>query len=159
MNLQLLIMSVIAAATLQVSSPTFTENGFIPAKYTCEGQSTSPALSISAIPQGTKTLALTLFDPDAPNGGMVHWVMWNIDPSGTIAENTTSGVLGKNGKGDNHYTGPCPPTGIHHYHFMVYALDTRLDLPASTGKTELEQAIKGHVLASGELIGLYRKAK
>jgi Raf kinase inhibitor-like YbhB/YbcL family protein len=158
MNIQLLIMSVLATATLQVSSPSFPANGMIPSKYTCEGASTSPAISVKNIPDGTRSLALTVFDPDAPNGGMLHWIMWNIDPNAPIGENSAPGIQGKNGKGDNMYTGPCPPTGTHHYHFTVYALDTRLDLDKGSGKTELLEAMKGHILSSGELVGLYKKA-
>jgi Raf kinase inhibitor-like YbhB/YbcL family protein len=158
MNFQLLIMSVIAAATLQVSSPSFPANGMIPSKYTCEGSSTNPSISVQHIPDGTKTLALTVFDPDAPNGGMLHWIMWNIPPNDSIGENSAPGTQGKNGKGDNSYTGPCPPSGTHHYHFTVYALDTRLDLDKASGMAGLQDAMKGHILASGELIGLYKKS-
>jgi Raf kinase inhibitor-like YbhB/YbcL family protein len=158
MNIQLFLMTLIAAATLQVSSPSFPANGMIPSKYTCEGASTSPAISVRGIPAGTKSLALTVFDPDAPGGGMLHWIMWNIDPSTIdIAENSAPGTQGKNGKGDNRYTGPCPPTGTHHYHFTVYALDNRPDLDQSLGLAQLQDAMKGHILASGELIGLYKK--
>jgi Raf kinase inhibitor-like YbhB/YbcL family protein len=158
MNFQLLIMSVIAAATLQVSSPSFPANGMIPSKYTCEGSSTNPPISVQHIPDGTKTLALTVFDPEAPSGGMLHWIMWNIPPSDSIGENSAPGSQGKNGKGDNSYTGPCPPSGTHHYHFTVYALDTRLDLDKASGMAGLQDAMKGHILASGELIGLYKKS-
>jgi Raf kinase inhibitor-like YbhB/YbcL family protein len=158
MNIQFLLMTVLAA-TLKVTSPAFTDNTAIPSKYSCEGQSVNPAVFVKHVPEGTQSLALILFDPDAPGGGFTHWVMWNIDPTGMIGENAAPGVQGKNGKGDNGYTGPCPPDGTHHYHFMVYALDTKLDLPASTGKEDLETAMKGHILATGDLIGLYKKSK
>ena len=155
-----MLMSVIAMATLQISSPSFSPNGMIPSRYSCEGANTSPAITIKQVPHGTKSLALTLFDPDAPHGGFVHWVLFNIDPSTTmIPDNASPGTPGKNGKGESAYTGPCPPTGTHHYHFMVYALDTRLALASGATKDELETAMKGHILASGELIGLYKKTK
>ncbi len=151
-------MSVTSIATLSVSSPAFESGGTIPAKYTCEGENTSPALSIDNIPKGTKSLALILDDPDAGTSGFVHWVMWNIDPKNDmIQENSAPGTQGKNGRGDLKYTGPCPPTGAHHYHFKVYALDKRLELPISSGKKELEAAMKDHILAWGELVALYQK--
>jgi Raf kinase inhibitor-like YbhB/YbcL family protein len=158
MNIQSLIMTILAA-TLKVTSPAFTDNSTIPSKYSCEGSNFNPAVFIEYVPAKTKSLALILFDPDAPAGGFTHWVMWNIDPAGMIAENSAPGAQGKNGKGDNRYTGPCPPSGTHHYHFTAYALDTRLDLPATTGKEQLEMAMKGHILATGELIGLYKRSK
>lgn len=159
MNIQFFLMTLVAAATLQVSSPAFPENGMIPAKYTCQGENINPAISIKNIPAGTQSLALILFDPDAHGGGFAHWVMWNIDTSGQIAEHSAPGVEGKNGRGDNSYTGPCPPDGTHHYHFMVYALDTKLNIRPEVGKTQLENVMKGHILATGELLGLYGKSK
>jgi Raf kinase inhibitor-like YbhB/YbcL family protein len=158
MNIQFLLMTVLAA-TLQVTSPSFRDNDMIPAKYSCEGENSNPAISVKNIPEGSRSLALILFDPDAKGGGFTHWVMWNIDLSGQIGEHSAPGMQGKNGKGDNAYTGPCPPDGTHHYHFMVYALDTRLDLPSQAGKEQLEAAMKGHILATGELLGLYKKTK
>lgn len=153
------MMPIIAAVTLEVSSPSFHQNGTIPSKFTCEGTSVNPALQVSHIPDGAKSLALILYDPDAPNGGFVHWVMWNIDPAGTIAENSAPGVQGKNGRGENKYTGPCPPTGTHHYLFQFFALDTKLDLSLATTAVDLKTAMQGHILATGELIGLYKKTK
>src|SRR4030095_4782705 len=153
----LFAVTAITAATLQVSSSAFKDNGVIPVKYTCEGENINPAISVQNIPQQTKSLALILDDPDAPNGGFNHWIMWNIDPSATINENSAPGTQGKNGAGKISYTGPCPPSGTHHYHFKVYALDTKLDLESGADKTQLENAIKGHIVVSGELIGLYKK--
>jgi Raf kinase inhibitor-like YbhB/YbcL family protein len=152
-------MSGITIATLQVSSPAFDANGYIPAKYSCEGQSVNPPISIKGIPAGTNSLALIVDDPDAPKGNFDHWIIWNIDPGATISENTAPGIEGKNGRGENKYTGPCPPTGVHHYHFKVYALDRKLDLKADASKAELETAMKGHELARGELVGLYQKSR
>lgn len=155
----LFIVASITATTLQVSSPAFKENGLIPSKYTCEGQNINPALTVKNIPQGTKSLALIVDDPDAPNGTFDHWVIWNIDPSGTIGENSAPGTEGKNGTGKNGYMGPCPPTGTHHYHFKVYALNGKLDLESGANKSQLEKAMTGHILAQAELIGLYKKTK
>src|ERR1700756_2787384 len=152
--LVLIIMTTVATKTLNISSPAFTNNGTIPVKYTCSGAGDSSELNIKNIPSEAKTLALIMDDPDAPNGTFVHWVMWNIPVKDKIQENGTPGAQGKNGKSDNKYTPPCPPSGKHHYHFKVYALDTRLDLPTSTDKTSLLKAMEGHIIAEGELIGL-----
>lgn len=161
MKTVLFIALVLAAwgnsATLTVTSSAFEANGFIPEKYTCKGENINPALSVAGVPEGTQSLALIMDDPDAPNGDFVHWVMWNIPIGGVIAENSAPGEQGLNGRKENKYTGPCPPSGTHHYHFKVYALDSRLDLVAGTNKQALLQAMEGHILASGELVGLFRK--
>jgi Raf kinase inhibitor-like YbhB/YbcL family protein len=147
-------------ATLSITSPAFTANGDIPSKYSCEGDNTSPALHIDAVPGGTQSLAIILQDPDAPmQGGFTHWVAFNIDPVTDIAENFKGGIQAMNGAKKNGYIGPCPPTGTHHYHFMVYALDIKLSLDEKAGKAEVEQAMAGHILSQGDLIGLYKKAK
>lgn len=154
------LISFLLYATLTVSSPAFGANAMIPSKFTCEGANISPALHLGEFPSQTKSLAIILHDPDAPHpGGFTHWVAWNIDPMQDIPENYKGGVQGLNGAGKAGYTGPCPPTGTHHYHFMVYALDTRLDLNTGSGQAELEKAMPGHVLASGDLVGLYKKMK
>ena len=145
---------------LTVTSSAFSANGMIPAKYSCEGAQASPPLHISNIPSGAKSLALILHDPDAPmKGGFTHWVMWNIDVNGDIPENFKGAMTGLNGAQQNSYFGMCPPSGTHHYHFRVYALDTKLDLPNATNKTGLERAMKGHIMAEADLVGLYKKTK
>jgi Raf kinase inhibitor-like YbhB/YbcL family protein len=153
------IAPVIVAAILQVTSPAFKNNNFIPQRFSCEGENISPALQIKKIPDGTKTLAIILFDPDASPDGFVHWVLWNLPPSSEVPEKITIGAKGNNGNGEIGYTGPCPPGGIHHYIFTVYALDTKLNLPETSGKKELEAAIRGHILAQGTITGLYKKIK
>ncbi len=141
---------------LTVKSPDFSSNDFIPAKYSCVGANVNPAINIGDIPEGTKSLALIMEDPDA-HGTFDHWIMWNIPVKEKIEENSTPGAQGKNGKGENKYAGPCPPSGTHHYHFKIYALDTKLDLPITTGKNALLKAMNGHIIASGELVGLFKK--
>ena len=157
------IMTVIAFfvnATLTITSSNFTENGMIPSKYTCEGENTSPALHIADLPAEAKSLAIIMHDPDAPmKGGFTHWVAWNIDPTADISENFNGGVEGMNGAKKAGYTGPCPPNGTHHYHFMVFALDTKLTLDKSSNKDQLEKAMQGHIISKGEMVGLYRKVK
>lgn len=133
------------------------DNDFIPSKYTCTGANVSPPLSIGLIPENTKSFALIMEDPDAPMGTFDHWIVWNIPPKRSIEENSAPGIQGKNGRKENKYTGPCPQSGTHHYHFKVYALDTKLELKEDAGKKDLEEAMKDHVISSGELIGLYKK--
>ncbi|HET6252905.1 MAG TPA: YbhB/YbcL family Raf kinase inhibitor-like protein [Puia sp.] len=156
----LTIIGLIVYATLTVASPSFGANAMIPAKFTCEGAGVSPALRLGEFPAKTQSLAIIVHDPDAAKpGGFTHWVAWNIDPMSNIPEGFKGGVQGANGSGRSGYYGPCPPSGTHHYHFMVYALDTRLELAATAGKAELEKAMQGHILAQGDLVGLYKKSK
>jgi hypothetical protein len=139
------------------------ENGLIPGVYTCDGRGISPEITISGTPSGTKTLALIMTDPDIPGGGVYdHWVVWNIPPATTDipTDSTPAGaIVGRNSAGQNNYTSPCPPDREHRYFFNVYALDATLDLPSSANKSELLQAIEGHVLAQGEIIGRYNRPK
>jgi Raf kinase inhibitor-like YbhB/YbcL family protein len=145
---------------LLATSSSFTENGMIPSKYSCEGAGVNPPLHIANIPAGAKSLALIVDDPDAPlKGGFTHWVVWNIDLKGDIPENFKGANQGMNDAKKTGYIGMCPPNGTHHYHFKVYALDTRLNLNTSTDKTILEKAMDGHILSETDLVGLYKKAK
>ena len=156
----LAIINFIVYATLSVSSPAFGPNTMIPVKFTCEGASVSPALHVGKYPSRTKSLAIIVHDPDAGHqGGFTHWVAFNIDPAQDIPEGFKGGVQAMNGAGKTGYMGPCPPSGVHHYHFMVYALDTRLELSGSAGKAGLEKAMQGHILAQGDLVGLYKKMR
>jgi Raf kinase inhibitor-like YbhB/YbcL family protein len=154
---------------MKLSSSAFKPNGSIPSKYTCEGNDTSPPLEWSGAPDGTKSFALIVDDPDAPDPAKpqrvyVHWVVYNIAAETTrLADNAAAiglphGALqGKNDWGKQTYGGPCPPIGRHRYFFKLYALDTQLSLSNPT-KAQLEKAIQGHVLANAELIGTYQKA-
>ncbi len=140
----------------------------MPSRHTCEGEDVSPPLAWDGVPPGTKSLALIIDDPDAPDPNApkhvwVHWVLYNLPPEtrelATGAD--TSGLLPGTSRGVNDYkkagySGPCPPIGRHRYFHKLYALDTRLDLARAT-KAELEAAMKGHVLAEAELIGTYQK--
>ncbi|MFN8287685.1 MAG: YbhB/YbcL family Raf kinase inhibitor-like protein [Chitinophagales bacterium] len=155
----LLLLTLLNKGNLTVSSPAFKSNDYIPDKYSCHGENTSPELNIVGIPKDAKCLALIVDDPDAPHGTFDHWVLWNIPVAQTIAANSQPGVAGKNGAGQNAYTGPCPPGGTHHYHFKVYALDTMLDVKAGADKKTVEDAMKGHILAEGELVGLFKSKK
>ena len=145
---------------LSVMSPTFENNQLIPAKYTCDGDDVNPPLAIDGVPEGTKTLALIVDDPDAPMGTWDHWIVWNIPATASkIAENTVPGTEGMNDFRRRSYGGPCPPSGTHRYFFKVYALDVKLDLSPTSRKRDVEKAMQGHVLAKGELVGLYRRSR
>jgi Raf kinase inhibitor-like YbhB/YbcL family protein len=145
---------------LEIRSSSFDNNGMIPAKYSCEGENISPALTVTGIPPGTKSLSLVLHDPDAPmNGGFTHWVVWNIDPDGDFSGNIAKAQQGLNDSKKQGYTGMCPPSGTHRYYFRVYALDNKLNLGKGTNRISLEKAMDGHILGQGELVGLYAKTK
>ncbi len=147
-------------AQLRISSPAFQSNGSIPQKYTCDGANVSPPLAFEGVPAGAKSLALIVDDPDAPVGTWVHWVICNIDATATgIAENSVpkGAVQGLNDFKRNDYGGPCPPSGTHRYFFKLYALDALLKLSANARKADLERIMQGHIVAQGELIGLYRR--
>jgi Raf kinase inhibitor-like YbhB/YbcL family protein len=153
-----LLMSVFTGgnATMNIESPAFKHNELIPLKYTCDGESISPKLTIKGVPPGTKSLALIVNDPDAPIGNVIHWVAWGIPADTTeLPENAKTAGKGNNTRGKVGYMGPCPPTGTHRYYFTVYALDTELNLPEGTTADALMKAIHGHILAEAELIGLY----
>jgi len=140
---------------LTIKSPVFENKKSIPSKYTCDGDDVNPPLIIEGIPEGTKSLVLIVDDPDAPMGTWDHWIVWNIPLTNKIEENSVPGTEGLNDFRRHSYGGPCPPSGTHRYFFKVYALDTKLNLDSNSRKKDIEKAMKGHLLAQGELIGLY----
>lgn len=142
---------------LDVTSPAFRANEDIPPEYTCDGSNTPPPIAWSQVPRETKSVALLVDDPDAPSGAFTHWLVTGISPQTTsIDKRLPAGAVATGtGPGDAHYTGPCPPSGRHHYRFRVYALDKTIPKPA--GRAEFVKAIQGHVLAQGELVGMYEK--
>ena len=143
---------------LLVKSIAFEDNKLIPVKYTCDGANVNPPLTVEGIPEETKTLVLIIDDPDAPMGTFDHWIVWNIPPTTRkIEENTVIGTEGMSSYRKHAYGGPCPPYGTHRYFFKVYALDTQLDLKLNSTKRDVEKAMKGHILAEGELVGLYSR--
>lgn len=157
----------VMALTLQ--SPAFTHQGEIPKRYTCDGEDISPPLTWSGLPQGTRSLALIVEDPDAPDPKApkmtwVHWVLYNIPPDTTgLPENVDRRALPPGtleGLNDWHrtgYGGPCPPIGRHRYLFKLYALDTVLPDLGRPTKAQLEKAMSGHVLEQADLIGTYQR--
>jgi Raf kinase inhibitor-like YbhB/YbcL family protein len=142
---------------LTVSSIAFSHGGHIPKKYSCEGENINPPLEINRFPKDTKTLAIIFEDPDATRGIFDHWLVWNILPNEPISENYIGGISGRNSFGNTGYGGPCPPSGSHRYYFKVYALDTSLNLPAGADKKQLQDAMQGHIITSGEVMAHYKK--
>jgi len=152
-------------ATLQLRSSAFSNGSVIPPKFTCDGSDLSPPLSWSDPPPGTKAFALIMDDPDAPAGTWVHWVLYDLPASvRELPENVPTAKDLESGarQGLNDfrrigYGGPCPPRGAtHRYSFRLYALDLTTQLPAGAAKSELERAMKGHILAQSELIGRFK---
>ena len=142
---------------LNIGSPVFKAGTAIPARHTCEGKDINPPLEIGNIPGGAKSLVLIVDDPDAPRGTWLHWLVWNIPIVNRINENEIPGVQGLNSFGRIGYGGPCPPSGIHRYYFKVYALDHLLDLAEGATQDEVNKAMQNHVMAYGELVGLFRR--
>lgn len=157
------------AMTFTLTSTAFQHHGAIPSIHTCDGRDTSPPLTWTQPPPGTKSLVLIVDDPDAPDPAAprttwVHWVLYNIPPEaaglpiGLTANMLPEGTLqGTNDWQRTVYGGPCPPVGRHRYFHKLYALDTLLPNLKQPSKTELEKAMKGHVLAQAELVGLYQR--
>jgi hypothetical protein len=154
---------------LALTSSVFTHNAAIPKQYTCQGSDISVPLAWNGLPAGTKSLALIVDDPDAPDPAApkltwVHWVLYNIPPSAAgLKEAIKAGELPKGtleGLNDwkrTGYGGPCPPIGRHRYFHKLYALDTVLPDLKRPAKAQLEKAMQGHVLEKFELIGTYQK--
>ncbi|MBF0522873.1 MAG: YbhB/YbcL family Raf kinase inhibitor-like protein [Candidatus Omnitrophica bacterium] len=141
-----------------LSSPDFENQGVIPVEFSCQGVNVNPALEIQGVPEGVKSLALIVDDPDAPSGDWVHWVVFNIPAEQrTIEKGAVPGIQGVNDFRTINYGGPCPPSGPpHRYFFKIYALDTMLTLSKGVTKKQLEKAMIGHVLDQAQIIGLYQ---
>jgi Raf kinase inhibitor-like YbhB/YbcL family protein len=151
--------------TLTLSSSAFAQGQSIPNDNTCKGRNISPALAWTDAPADTASYALIMDDPDAPAGTFTHWVIYNIPgtarslaPGLSHDPTFTDGTAqGKNSGNRQYYEGPCPPSGTHRYFFKLYALDTRLELPPGATAQQVTQAMQGHVLAQGELMGTAAK--
>ena len=153
------------AMAIKLTSPAFEEGNPIPVKHTGQGDDVSPALQWTGVPDGTKSLALICDDPDAPAGTWVHWVIWSIQPEATglpeavpqKAELKDGSKQGMNDFRQTGYGGPMPPAGkAHRYFFKLYALDAQPDLKPGATKAKLLDAMKGHILAEGQLMGTYQ---
>jgi Raf kinase inhibitor-like YbhB/YbcL family protein len=155
------------AMSITIESPAFKSMQMIPSKYTCDGEDVSPPLTWRGVPPEAKSLVLISDDPDAPVGTWVHWVCYDIPPTvdslpESVAKTDTLPCGGRQGITDfrrTGYGGPCPPSGTHRYFFKIHALDTVLDLPGGRTKKQIEQAMQGHILAQGELVGKYARRR
>jgi len=154
--------------SFKLETASFRAGGDVPAKFTCQGEDVSPALKWTDPPSGTKSFVLIVDDPDAPGGTFIHWIATDI-PAGARAFpeginrnpnalRTSGGKQGRNGFGRSGYNGPCPPPGNpHRYFFRLYALDSPLKVGDNESKGKLEEAMKGHILATAELMGKYQR--
>jgi len=154
---------------MKLTSPSFVDQGDIPKKYTCDGEDISPALEWSEVPEGTKSFALIVDDPDAPDPAnprmtWVHWVLYNLPatavslPEGSAKRGLPEGTMeGLNDWKRTGYGGPCPPIGKHRYFHKLYALDVVLEDLNLPSKVKIEKAMEGHVLLKAELVGLYQR--
>jgi len=157
--------SAAKGGAMNLTSTSF-EGNRIPSKFTCDGTGVSPQLAWFAPPVGTASLALIVSDPDAPGGTFIHWVLYDLPAATrslsegipTHSQLADGSRQGRNDFGEIGYGGPCPPgRSPHHYIFTLYALDVKLNLPAGATQAQLQSAMKGHILATGELTGLYQR--
>lgn len=145
---------------MELSSSVFKAGSVIPALYTCDGRNISPPLTFEFVSQRTQSLVLIVDDPDASGGTWLHWTVWDIQP--TVKEIAANSVPlgareGVTSFGTTGYGGPCPPRGVHHYFFKLYALDVALSLKKGASISELEAAMSGHVIDQAELVGVYER--
>lgn len=143
---------------MKVASPDFENGGPLPTTSAYHGDNRRPALKLTDVPESATSLAVIIHDPDAPVGDYTHWLAWNLPPTtDEIPSNNLPNevIEGVTDFGTNSYGGPAPPSGTHHYHFVVYALDSTLDLPTETTRAELEEAMKSKIIDQAELIGTF----
>ena len=148
------------ATEFVLQSGAFEHGEPIPRAHTCEGEDLSPQLAWSGVPDGARSLALVVDDPDAPAGTFTHWLGWGLEPGAQgLREGEAPPGEGENDFGTSGYRGPCPPPGHsrHRYFFRLYALDSDVGLPRGASKGELERALEGHTVAETELIGTYER--
>jgi Raf kinase inhibitor-like YbhB/YbcL family protein len=153
-----------AAATFTLTSGDFAQGGEIPVRFSAYGEGLSPSLAWTGLPAGTKSVAIMMEDPDAVSARpFIHWLAWNLDPAaGRLGRGSvTAGArMGRNGRGNPSYFGPHPPgRSAHHYHFQAFALDSPLTLQAGASRAQLLAAMRGHVLAKADLVGLFAQPK
>jgi Raf kinase inhibitor-like YbhB/YbcL family protein len=154
-----------AVTIFEITSPAFAPGQAIPRAYSCDGENISPPLQWASLPDGTRSLALIMDDPDAPRGTFVHWVAYDLPASArslpeavpTQSELADGARQGRNGAGKIGYTGPCPPSGVHRYFFTLYALDASPTLAAGATKEQLLDAMQGHIVDKTELWGTYTR--
>jgi Raf kinase inhibitor-like YbhB/YbcL family protein len=151
------------SAGLEVRSSAFSEGEPIPERYSCDGKNVSPPLEWSVAPGEAKSLALVCDDPDAPSGRFTHWIVYDLAPTlRKVNEGSAGGGKeGINSFGKPGYGGPCPPPKdtAHHYIFRVYALDIASLGGTGLSKQDVEAAMKGHIVAEGQLTGIYQRRR
>jgi Raf kinase inhibitor-like YbhB/YbcL family protein len=151
--------SASAVAQFAVSSPRIADGGRIPVEFTCDGGQMSPPLEWTGVPSGTGTLALIVDDPDA--NGYVHWVAYGIEPGSNLAQGISRApgapMEGLNSRGTVGWTGPCPPSGTHHYDFTLYALSRAVSFDQRPTAAQLRAAMKGAIIARSRLVATYRR--
>lgn len=155
-----------SAMAFTITTSAFASGAAIPERYTCKGEDLSPALEWRDAPAKTASFAIIMDDPDAPAGVWIHWLIWNLPPSmGALQQGVSKAGQfvdgtqeGRNSFGKTGYNGPCPPPGqTHRYFFRMYALDTKLNLSAEADRSQLDAAMKGHVLAQTEYMGTFHR--
>ena len=146
---------------MTLKSPSFEAGGLIDAHHTCDGRNVSPELQWTAVPEGARSFALIIEDPDAPSGTFTHWVLFDIPGDvHSLAVESDVGVAGRNDFQQSGYGGPCPPPGHgqHRYYFRLYALDVAgLGLPEGARREEVESTMEGHIIAEAELMGRFSR--
>ena len=146
---------------MKLKSSAFEENQTIPIIYTCDGDNINPHLDISEVPPSAQSLVLIVDDPDAPDGTFTHWMVWDIPPQtleiseNSFPEGSTQGI---NSAGQVGYFAPCPPSGLHHYHFKLFALNRKLDVTQNISREELEREMDGAIIEETETVGTYSRA-
>lgn len=145
---------------MKITCPEIQPNQPLPKKFAADGGNVSPPLHFEGVPQTAKSLALLVDDSDAPNGGCNHWVVYNIDPKTHDFREGSVPVIAAQGRNDFNemqYKGPKPPSGEHHYHFKLFALDTMLNMPAHPRHVDVEKAMQGHVIDQSEFVASYAR--
>lgn len=154
--------TALSTSVMQLTSPAFTDKQTLPTAYTCDGAGTNPPLTITSVPEVAASLALIVDDPDAPRSTFVHWVVFNISPATEhILENSVpaAALAGTNSAGKNEFIGACPPNGAHRYFFKLFALDTKLALPAAATAADVTAAMNNHILDQAQLMATYERPK
>lgn len=145
---------------IKITSPQFESGDILPVTFTCDSQGINPELHISNVPEGAQGLVVILDDPDAPAGTFTHWLVYNLDPdTAIIKENNlpAEARVGSNSGRKQSYFPPCPPSGSHRYIFHVYALDQKIDFPSAPDRGQIDTAMSGHIMDSGELLSVYSR--
>lgn len=161
-------MSTKTLTDLSLSSTAFKDGGPIPVQFTCDGANQSPPLSWADAPDNTVSYALIVEDPDAPGGTFIHWVLYDIPatthalpqgvPTDPVLANPVAAKQGRTSFRQVGYGGPCPPKGKpHHYHFILFAVDTKLGVEPGSTRDQVMNAMRGHEIARGELVGTYAR--